>query len=114
LRPIAFLLTEEQPDMSSAKEERRLGPLEARQPLTVQIDGQPVPAFAGESVATVLLALGRRTFRHTGHGTPRGLFCGMGVCFDCLVTVDGVENVRACLTPVAEGMVIATGGRAHD
>jgi aerobic-type carbon monoxide dehydrogenase small subunit (CoxS/CutS family) len=79
-------------------------------------------------VATVLLALGRRTFRHTGHGAPRGLFCGMGVCFDCLVTVDGVENVRACLTPVTEGMVIATegpseirdqpsatgGGQSHD
>ena len=99
--------------MSSANDERRLGPLEARQPLTVQVDGEPVLAFAGESVATVLLALGRRGFRHTQHGAPRGLFCGMGVCFDCLVTVDGVENVRACLTPVVEGMVISTGGRTH-
>lgn len=79
----------------------------------VQVDGEPVPAFAGESVATVLLALGRRSFRHTQHGAPRGLFCGMGICFDCLVTVDGVENVRACLTPVVEGMVIVTGGRAE-
>ena len=94
------------------KAERRLGPLEARQPLTIQVDGEAVPAYAGESVATVLLALGRRTFRHTEGGAPRGLFCGMGVCFDCLVTVDGVENVRACLTPVAEGMVIATAGCA--
>ena len=98
--------------MSTANSERRLGPLEARQPLTVQVDGEAVPAFAGESVATVLLALGRRTFRHTEHGAPRGLYCGMGVCFDCLVTVDGVENVRACMTPVAEGMVIATEGGA--
>jgi aerobic-type carbon monoxide dehydrogenase small subunit (CoxS/CutS family) len=104
-------MTEEQPDMSTAKAGRRLGPLEARQPLTILVDGEPVAAFAGESVATVLLALGRRTFRHTEHGAPRGLFCGMGVCFDCLVTVDGVENVRACLTPVTEGMVIATGRR---
>jgi predicted molibdopterin-dependent oxidoreductase YjgC len=96
--------------MSTVKEERRLGSLESRQPVTVEIDGEPVAAYAGESVATVLLALGRRTFRHTEHGAPRGLFCGMGVCFDCLVTVDGVENVRSCLTPVAEGMVISTGG----
>ena len=112
--------------MSTAKAERRLGPLEARQPLTILVDGEPVVAFAGESVATVLLALGRRTFRHTEHGAPRGLFCGMGVCFECLVTVDGVESVRACMTPVAEGMVIATdccnetagraetGGGGHD
>ena len=99
--------------MSTIKEERRLGPLESRQPVTVEVDGEPVTTFAGESVATVLLALGRRTFRHTEHGAPRGLFCGMGVCFDCLVTVDGVENVRACLTPVAEGMVIATGSPAE-
>jgi predicted molibdopterin-dependent oxidoreductase YjgC len=98
--------------MSIAKDKRRLGPLEARQPLTIQVDGDPVQVYAGESVATVLLALGLRTFRHTEHGTPRGLYCGMGVCFDCLVTVDGVENVRACMTPVAEGMVIATTSRA--
>ncbi len=93
---------------------RRLGPpREGGQRLTVHVDGEPVPAFAGESVATVLLALGQRTFRRTEKGAPRGHFCGMGVCFDCLVTVDGVENVRACLTTVAEGMVIKTGGRSH-
>ena len=100
--------------MSIAREERRLGPLEARQPLTVKVDGEPVPAFAGESVATVLLAMGWRTFRHTDRNhAPRGLFCGMGVCFDCLVTVDGIENVRACMTPVQEGMEIETGGQPH-
>ena len=46
--------------MSTAKDKRRLGPLEARQPLAVAVDGEPVAAFAGESVATVLLALGQR------------------------------------------------------
>jgi aerobic-type carbon monoxide dehydrogenase small subunit (CoxS/CutS family) len=78
------------------------------------VDDEPITAFAGESVASVLLALGRRTLRHTEHGAPRGLYCGMGICFDCLVRVDGVENVRACLTAVAEGMRIDTGGHAHD
>jgi aerobic-type carbon monoxide dehydrogenase small subunit (CoxS/CutS family) len=106
--------------MRIAADQKRLDPLEGRQPLTIEVDGEPVPAFAGETVATVLLALGRRTFRHTEQGAPRGIFCGMGICFDCLVTVDGVDNVRACLTPVAEGMVITTGyragtgGRSHD
>lgn len=99
--------------MGNAKDGSRLGPVEDRQPLTVEVDGEVVTAFAGETVATVLLALGLHTFRHTKQGAPRGVFCGMGVCFDCLVTVDGVENVRACLTPVAEGMAIATGYRAE-
>jgi predicted molibdopterin-dependent oxidoreductase YjgC len=98
--------------MSFTEEQRRLGLIEARQPVTIQVDGEAVRAYAGETVATVLLALGLHTFRHTEHGAPRSLFCGMGICFDCLVTVDGVENVRACMTPVAEGMVIVTAGRA--
>jgi predicted molibdopterin-dependent oxidoreductase YjgC len=77
--------------------------------VTVEIDGEPAAAFAGETVATVLLAQGRQVFRQTERkGAPRGVYCGMGVCYDCLVTIDGVENVRACVTPVAEGMVIET------
>lgn len=74
--------------------------------LTVIVDGEPVLAYPGETVATVLLATGRRTFRHTPHAAPRGLFCGMGICFDCLVTVDGQPDVRACMTAVQPGMVI--------
>ena len=77
----------------------------------VTVDGEPVQAYPGETVATVLLAIGRRAFRHTSqHAAPRGLFCGMGVCFDCLVTIDGQPNVRACMTPVHAGMVVETGG----
>ena len=77
----------------------------------VTVDGEPVQAYPGETVATVLLAVGRQTFRHTDHlHAPRGLFCGMGVCFECLVTVDGQANVRACMTPVRAGMTIETGG----
>ncbi len=84
------------------------------QTVQVVVDGENVPAYLGETVATVLLALGRLTFRRTDRGhSPRGLFCGMGVCFDCLVTIDGQANVRACLTPVQAGMVVETGGPAH-
>jgi D-hydroxyproline dehydrogenase subunit gamma len=79
--------------------------------VVVSVDGEPVQAHPGETVATALLAIGRQTFRHTDHlHAPRGLFCGMGVCFDCLVTVDGQANVRACMTPVRAGMTIETGG----
>jgi predicted molibdopterin-dependent oxidoreductase YjgC len=96
--------------MSIAREERRL-PRPSSQALTITVDGQLVEAFLGESVATVLLASGRRIFRHTEKShAPQSLFCGMGICFECLVTIDGMPNVRACTTPVQAGMVIETGG----
>ena len=73
----------------------------------VLINDEPAPAFAGETVAAVLLAQGYRAFRRTPHGQlPRGLFCNQGICFDCLVTVDGTPNVRACMTAVRPDMVI--------
>lgn len=78
------------------------------------LNGQPVTVPAGTTVAAALLAAGLRRFRHAPrHGDPRGLFCGMGLCYECLVTVDGIPNVRACLTPVAEGMVIETTATAR-
>ena len=58
-----------------------------------------VSAFAGETVAAVLLAEGIRVLRYTTkRGEPRGVYCGMGICFDCLVTLNGRPNVRACQT----------------
>ena len=76
------------------------------------VDGVDVSAFAGETVAAVLLASGTRVLRRTARaGLGRGLFCGMGVCFECLVTVDGRPNVRACVTPVLEGMSVVTAAR---
>lgn len=81
------------------------------------VDGETVEAFAGETIAAALLASGIKRFRHTRkNGDPRGIFCGMGVCFECLVAVNGESNVRACLTPVADGMKIDTspGCTAHE
>ena len=73
------------------------------------VDGAPVVAFPGETVASALLASGRRSFRHTQkHNEPRGIFCGMGICFDCLMTVNGVPNVRTCVTPAEPGMIVIT------
>jgi aerobic-type carbon monoxide dehydrogenase small subunit (CoxS/CutS family) len=73
------------------------------------LDGEPITAFAGETVAAALFAASRRTLRITAvAGTPRGVFCGMGVCYDCLVVIDGEPSRRACLTFAAEGMRVET------
>lgn len=95
--------------MRIARSDASLPRVERGQKVSLSVDGQPVIAFEGESVAAVLLAQGIRTFRHTAKtGQGRGLYCGMGICYDCLVTVDGVSNVRACMTPVEQGMAIET------
>jgi predicted molibdopterin-dependent oxidoreductase YjgC len=74
--------------------------------VSLSLDGRAVTAYEGETVATVLIAEGSVATRTTVDGAPRGIFCGMGVCFDCLVVIDGVPNTRACMTPVAAGMRI--------
>jgi len=75
--------------------------------VTVSFDGRPIMTPAGQSVGSALVTNGITAWRDTRkHGRPRGLFCGIGVCFDCLVTVDGAPNQRACLVEVREGMEI--------
>jgi predicted molibdopterin-dependent oxidoreductase YjgC len=74
--------------------------------VTVTFDGRPLQAYIGETIAAVLFAEGYVETRRTVGGSPRGVFCGIGVCFDCLVVVDGVPNTRACMTWVREGMRI--------
>ncbi|MEZ7132587.1 (2Fe-2S)-binding protein [Nonomuraea sp. AD125B] len=67
--------------------------------------GAVVPAEPGQSVGAALVAAGIRDWRSTRKGgRPRGLFCGIGVCFDCLITVNGIPDRRACLTPAADGL----------
>ena len=74
----------------------------------IEVDGRPVPAAEGQTVAAALIGAGIAILRHTSSGAPRGVFCGMGVCFDCLVTVDGLADQRACVTPVRPGMRVET------
>ncbi len=82
---------------------------ERGEPVTIYVDGRPVRAYTGETVATALLAQGWRFWRRTPKtATWRGLFCNMGICFDCLVTVDGRPYVRACQELVREGMQVKT------
>jgi len=75
--------------------------------VSLTLDGRTATAYEGESVAGLLFAEGERAMRTTQAGDPRGVYCGMGVCFDCLVVVDGVPNTRACMTWVREGMVVS-------
>ncbi|RAX45370.1 (2Fe-2S)-binding protein [Arthrobacter sp. AQ5-06] len=75
--------------------------------VTVSFDGRPIRTSAGQSVGAALVTNGITAWRDTRRrARPRGLFCGIGVCFDCLVAVDGIPNQRACLVEVREGMDI--------
>ncbi len=76
--------------------------------ITFSVDGEPIPACEGDTIASALYALGRRAWRLSRYGDERGLLCGIGYCFDCLVTVDGKTELRACQTLVKEGMVVIT------
>ncbi|NUV60409.1 (2Fe-2S)-binding protein [Streptomyces sp. CAI-85] len=85
-------------------------------PFTVRFDGREIEALPGRTIAAVLWSAGITAWRGTrGGGRPRGVFCGIGVCFDCLVTVDGRPNQRACLAPATPGADIRTQeGTGHD
>jgi len=83
--------------------------------VTVSIDGEACTARAGDSVAAALLAAGRVAFRTSpADGTPRGPFCMMGACQECVVEIDGHANRQACLATVAAGMRIVTRMHAGD
>lgn len=75
----------------------------------VTIDNKKVQAKRGEMIAAVLLANGIKTHRFTAkEHKPRGIYCGIGQCTDCVMTVNGKVNVRTCITPIEDGMVIET------
>lgn len=77
--------------------------------VTIRVDGEPVDARAGESVALALLAAGRlRTGRRPSDGSAAGPHCLMGVCFRCQCRIDGRPGELACLTPVREGLEVET------
>lgn len=87
------------------------------QPIRFWYDGQPVDSLGGETIAAALSAAGIAQMRHTRGGERRGLYCGMGTCFDCLVTVDGRSSQRACLTKVSAGAQVRSAmpaGTADD
>ncbi|MCU7373873.1 (2Fe-2S)-binding protein [Paucibacter sp. O1-1] len=76
--------------------------------IVLQINGQPHAVPAGCSVAAALAHAGLSATRHSVSGQPRAAFCGMGQCQECRVTIDGVTDRLACMSPASAGMVIAT------
>ena len=86
----------------------RRQPDDARRVVRFTFDGREIEAREGDSVAAALLAAGISTCRTTPvSDAPRAPYCMMGVCFDCLVAIDGIGNRQACLVRVREGMAVA-------
>jgi predicted molibdopterin-dependent oxidoreductase YjgC len=92
----------------------RIGPVSERgASVEIIVDGDPIQAYLGETVAAALIAAGRWT--HQIHnGRPLAAFCNIGVCYSCLMTINGVSGVRACQTHVADGLIIETCRLAKD
>lgn len=90
---------------------RRTGP-EVTGTVEIFVDGRPVPALDGQSVAGALHRAGAEVLgRNPVTGEPRGAFCGMGVCFECELTIDGRPGSRACMTHVRAGLRVETTDR---
>jgi sarcosine oxidase subunit alpha len=84
-----------------------LGPLDEGEPVVFYFNGQAVRARKGDTVASALFAAGIRTFSHSHRlNQSRGIFCSIGHCTDCVMRVDGVENVRTCITKAEDGMQV--------
>ncbi len=77
--------------------------------ITILVDGREVTAAAGVTLAAAMMNAGFTAFRTSLAGEPRGPVCGMGICFECRVTVDGVPHQRACLIACTNGMRVETG-----
>ena len=76
--------------------------------VTIVVDGQERRVPADVTVAVALLGLGVRAFRTSVQGEPRAPLCGMGICYECRVGIDGVADRRACLVPVVDGLLVRT------
>ncbi len=75
--------------------------------VTIYYEGRPIEAREGEPIAAALTAAGIKVFRTTEkRKEPRGVYCAMGRCSDCMMIVDGQPNVRTCVTPVKDGMKV--------
>ena len=78
-----------------------------RQAINIFVNNQALEAFEGETLAAALWANGLIAVgQNSGANLPQGMYCGIGHCYECRVTVDGIEDVRSCLIPVREGMQV--------
>lgn len=87
-----------------------LDPIDESKTISFTYNGEVYQGLAHESIAASLLANGIRTLRHHEEsGSPRGIYCNIGHCFECRVTVNEKQGVRACLTRISEGLTITSG-----
>lgn len=86
-----------------------LGAFEKGKTVKFKLDGKEMEGYEDEPIAAALKAAGVMVHRYTQkEHKPRGIFCAIGRCTDCVMIVDGVPNVRTCITPLKEGMVVQT------
>ena len=86
-----------------------LGKIEKKRPVTFYYNDTKLDGYEGEPIAVALRAAGVMVHRHTSkRGEPRGVFCAIGRCTDCVMVVDGKLNIRTCITPLAAGMRVET------
>ena len=86
-----------------------LGKDKRKYEVEIKVDGKIIKAKKGEMIIATLIANGIKINRYTvKKKEPRGIFCGIGQCTDCVMVVNGKPNVRTCVTPVEEGMIIET------
>ena len=93
----------------SGDEKRVSHGVERGRPFEIEVDGAKIVAYEGETIAAALLAAGRRTLRYTNKlEEPRGLYCGIGLCQECRMTINGIPNTQACQTLATPGCRIET------
>lgn len=84
-----------------------LGKLKNQKIISFTFNGETLMGFEGESLSAALLANGIRTLRyHEASGTARGIYCNIGHCYECRATINSIQGVRTCLTPLKENMVV--------
>src|SRR5690625_1645160 len=92
------------------KEHPVLESLDLGKAISFELDGKTYEGYENDTIASALLVNGVRTIRrHEETGNPRGIYCNIGHCYECRCTVNDVSNIRACLTPIEENMVIQSG-----
>ena len=89
---------------------RRIDSLQRGKEIVFYVNGRPTKAHEGETIHAALIAAGYRVFRKSSTHQPRGVYCGMGVCFECRVTVNHISSQLACVTVVEEGMEVEIDG----
>ena len=83
--------------------------VERGQPFEIEADGEKITAYKGETVAAALVAAGKMTTNQTPkRSEPRGMCCGIGLCYSCIMVIDGIPNTRACQTMARPGTRVQT------